>query len=136
MHFFYAPADILTCILSFTLPATLLYSTLSPSYNCISVLFLICLFSYLFILLYFFPPFHYVAGRDYSTVIKILDFEPGVTEKNLTIDIVDDTFLEMDETFILYLSSGAGAFLSPFAQAEVTIISNDGRCLYHYSNAG
>lgn len=82
--------------------------------------------------LYFPPCFtpHYIAAQDYSTVIQILEFEPGITEKNVTINIIDDKLIEVDETFVLHLSSGAGTFLSPFAQAEVTIISNDGRDLY------
>ena len=47
----------------------------------------------------------------------------------MEIRIIDDLSTEMNETLILYLSSGAGVFLSPFAQAEVTIIDNDDRVL-------
>ena len=45
---------------------------------------------------------------------------------NITI-ITDDEFTEVDETISLYLSSGAGVFLSPFARAEVVIFDDDGR---------
>ena len=48
----------------------------------------------------------------------------------MEICIIDDEFIEVDETFVLYLSSGTGVFLSPFAQTEVTIINNDGRYSY------
>ena len=48
--------------------------------------------------------------------------------KNVTISIIYDKVTEVDEDFVLYLSSGTGAFLSPFVQAKVTIINNDGRC--------
>jgi len=67
-------------------------------------------------------------GQDYTSVVKILEFEPQTTVKNVTISIIYDKVSEVDEDFVLYLSSGAGAFLSPFAQAEVTIINSDGRC--------
>ena len=80
--------------------------------------------------IYLFNSTLYVAGKDYLTAIKILEFEPGVTEKDVTINIIDDKFIEVDENLFLYLSSGTGAFLSPFTQAEVTIINNDGRYLY------
>ena len=48
----------------------------------------------------------------------------------MEICIIDDEFIEVDETFVLYLSSGTGVFLSPFAQTEVTILNNDGRYSY------
>ena len=44
---------------------------------------------------------------------------------NVEIRILDDMSVEMNETLILYLSSGNGVFLSPFAQAEVTIIDGN-----------
>ena len=69
----------------------------------------------------------HVAGQDYTSVAKILEFEPAMTVKNVTISIIYDKAIETDENFVLYLSSGTGAFLSPFAQAEVTITDNDGR---------
>ena len=64
------------------------------------------------------------------TVLATLEFEPGATEKQVEICIIDDKFIEVDETFVLYLSSGTGVFLSPFAQTEVTIINNDGMYIY------
>ena len=63
-------------------------------------------------------------------MLATLEFEPGATEKQVEICIVDDKFIEVDETFVLYLSSGTGVFLSPFAQTEVTIINNDGMYIY------
>ena len=82
------------------------------------------------ILLTFYTPrsiFPSLAGQDYSIVTEILEFLPGDTEKEVEIGILDDRFSEDIETFVLYLSSGAGAFLSPYAQAHVTLLDNDDR---------
>ena len=84
-------------------------------------------FPFSLLCMYPYSPHCHVAGQDYFTVIKILEFESGVTEKEVEINIIDDKFIEVDENFVLYLSSGAGVYLSPFAQAEVIIINNDGR---------
>ena len=67
-----------------------------------------------------------IAGQDYLTVLKILEFDPGTTKKEVEINIIDDKLIEVDDSFVLYLSSGAGTYLSPFAQAKVIIIDNDG----------
>ena len=67
-------------------------------------------------------------------MLAILEFEAGATEKEVEICIIDDEFIEVDETFVLYLSSGTGVFLSPFTEAEVTIINNDGRYTPMYGN--
>jgi len=74
-------------------------------------------------------PTCYIAGQDFTSIAKILEFEPHITVKNVTISVTDDKVTEVDKTFVLYLSSGTGVFLAPFAQAEVTIINNDGRFL-------
>ena len=44
----------------------------------------------------------------------------------MDINITDDKFIEMNESISLYLSSGVGVSLSPFAKAEVIIINDDG----------
>ena len=66
------------------------------------------------------------ARKDYITLGEILEFQPGETEKNITICILDDSRVEGDETFDLYLSGGDGVHLSPFFRAEITIPENDG----------
>ena len=68
-----------------------------------------------------------VAGQDYEIVLQVLEFEPGVTEKEVDIKIINDEFVETNETFLLYLSSGTSVYLSPFAEAEVTIINDNGK---------
>ena len=70
-----------------------------------------------------------VAGQDYETVLQVLEFEPGVTEKEVDVSIINDEAVETNETFLLYLSSGTGpgVYLSPFAEAEVTIINDNGK---------
>ena len=70
---------------------------------------------------------HIAAGEDYKIVSSILEFQPGETEKRVTITIVDDKKIERNEFFQLYLSAGEGVHLSPFARAEITIINDDGR---------
>ena len=42
--------------------------------------------------------------------------------KRVDIRIIDDTNVEYDETFILYLTSGEGVHLSPFSRAEIVIM--------------
>ena len=68
-----------------------------------------------------------IVGQDYETVLQVLEFEPGVTEKEVNINITDDESIETNETFILYLSSGAGVYLSPFTETKITIINDDGK---------
>ena len=70
------------------------------------------------------------AGRDYTTLTEIVEFQPGETEKKLNIDILDDSRVENDETFELYLTGGGGVHLSPFSRAEVTIPENDGNLVF------
>ena len=68
-----------------------------------------------------------VARDDYTPVTQILEFQPGETEKEVTITIVDDERIEEAENFELYLTGGAGVHLSPFSRAVVTIINDDGK---------
>ena len=58
---------------------------------------------------------------------SILEFQPGETEKKVTITIIDDKKIERDESFQLYLSAGEGVHLSPFPRAAITIVNNDGK---------
>ena len=55
-----------------------------------------------------------------------MEFQPGETEKNITIHILDDSRVESAETFELYLTGGDGIHLSPIFRAEITILENDG----------
>ena len=68
-----------------------------------------------------------IATNDYTPVTQILEFQPGETDKEVTITIVDDARIEEAENFELYLTGGAGVHLSPFSRAVVTIINDDGK---------
>ena len=68
----------------------------------------------------------YLAGEDYITVTELVEFQPGETEKNITVYILDDSRTERAETFELYLTGGTGVHLSPFFRAVVTIVDDDG----------
>ena len=45
----------------------------------------------------------------------------------MTITILDDESTENNESFVLYLTSGVGVYLSPYSQSTVTIIDDDGK---------
>lgn len=69
----------------------------------------------------------YIAGEDYKPVSLILEFQPGETEKQITVKINNDKKIERDETFQLYLSAGEGAHLTPFPRTEIIILNDDGK---------
>ena len=64
----------------------------------------------------------YTAEEDYSTVIKILEFNSGSTYVDVNISIINDESIEGNETFTIYLTSDVGVNVS---QTEVTIIDDD-----------
>ena len=74
------------------------------------------------------------AGKDYITLSKIVEFQPGETEKIITIHILDDSRVERAESFELYLTGGDGVHLSSFFRAEITIPENDGNIKYIADN--
>ena len=63
-------------------------------------------------------------------VTEVLEFQPGETEKEVTVEIINDQNVELMEEFELYLTSGAGVYLSPFPRAEVVITNDDGKKLH------
>ena len=67
-----------------------------------------------------------LVGEDYTTLTEIVEFQPGETEQNIIIHILDDNKVESNETFELYLTGGAILHLSPFFRTEITIQENDG----------
>ena len=75
--------------------------------------------------------FNFLA-EDYTAVTVLLEFQPGETEKNITINILDDNRAESDEIFELDLAGGIGVHLSPFFRAEVIILDDDGNKYYQY----
>ena len=71
------------------------------------------------------PPFN-AAEEDFHIIIKILELDDNILAVNLT--IINDVFVESNETFVIYLTSGAGVKLFPHAQTEVIIIDDEGKC--------
>jgi uncharacterized protein (TIGR03118 family) len=70
---------------------------------------------------------HASQKSDYEISLGKVTFNPGETSKTFRILIVDDNFVEGDETIDLALSnpSGAGVGLGSPNTAEVTILDND-----------
>jgi Tol biopolymer transport system component len=64
---------------------------------------------------------------DYMTRVGTLYFAPGEPSKTLSIFLVDDSYDENDETFMIALSnaSGSGATLGSPAAAEIHLTDND-----------
>jgi len=67
------------------------------------------------------------AGQrtDYTIAAGHLTFLPGETTKILDVPIVDDVYVEGDETFTIALSNPAGAVLGGPSSSLVTITDND-----------
>ena len=63
---------------------------------------------------------------DYVPVVEIVTFLPEEVTKTVKVQILDDTNVEFNENFFLYLTSGEGVHLSPFSRAEVIIVNDDG----------
>jgi len=62
---------------------------------------------------------------DYGTTVGTLRFAAGETSKTFVIPIVDDGFVEGNETFTVTLSAPTGATLGSPQTATVTISEND-----------
>jgi uncharacterized delta-60 repeat protein len=66
------------------------------------------------------------ARCDYATSLDIVTFSPGETQKTISIPLIDDAYVEPDETFQLVLSNpGAGAVLGMPTMLTITIHDND-----------
>ncbi len=67
------------------------------------------------------------AGSDYVATAGTLTFAPGETSKTISIPVLDDSFVESNETFNVTLSNPtAGAVLASPSTNVVTIVDNDG----------
>ena len=56
-----------------------------------------------------------------------MEFQSGVLEREVEVEITDDDITELEEVITLYLSSGTDVYLHPHAQAHVKIVDNDGK---------
>ncbi len=64
------------------------------------------------------------AGTDYVAAAGTLTFDPGQTTQQLTVDVIDDTAVEANETLTVTLSDPTGATLANGA-ATGTVIDDD-----------
>ena len=62
---------------------------------------------------------------DYETSIDTVKFAAGETSKSVSVEIIDDAYLEGPETFTVSLTNPSGATLGSPANATVTIADND-----------
>jgi len=65
------------------------------------------------------------ARCDYATTIDTLTFAAGETTKTFSIPVIDDAFVEGNETVALRLSNPTNAALGAQATATLTITDND-----------
>jgi uncharacterized protein (DUF2249 family) len=66
------------------------------------------------------------SGKDYEKTTKKLKWDDGEAgDKTFTVDIIDDSKNEGDETFALKLKKAEGAELGKPKKAVVTIVDND-----------
>ena len=70
---------------------------------------------------------HGVATQncDFTIASGTLNFAQNETSKSFTVSIIDDAYVEGDETFPVKLSNPVGASLGTPSTATVTIIDND-----------
>jgi subtilisin family serine protease len=65
------------------------------------------------------------ARCDYLSALGTLTFAAGETSKTISILIIDDAYVEGDETFTVNLSNPSGALLGSQSTATVKIVDND-----------
>ena len=71
------------------------------------------------------PPTTASAGTDYLPVSITLVFQPGVTSQVVNIPILEDSFVEGNESITLVLSNLAGPATLGTSSATLSIIDND-----------
>ncbi|ELS05170.1 Calx-beta domain-containing protein [Xenococcus sp. PCC 7305] len=65
------------------------------------------------------------SGQDFISISDTLIFAPGDTEQEITVDIIDDSIFETDESFSLAIGNPTGAVLGDIRTAIVTIEDDD-----------
>lgn len=68
----------------------------------------------------------HAAREDYTALSSTVEFLPGETQKQITVEISNDKRIEEDERFQLDLTGGVGVHVSPLARTEITIENDDG----------
>ena len=65
------------------------------------------------------------ARCDYSAIVGTLEFAAGETSKTISVPIVDDSYLEGNESFTISLINPNGASVAAPSQITVTIVDNE-----------
>ncbi len=68
------------------------------------------------------------AGSDYTAVSGTVTFTPGQTSKTVTVNVLGNTTVEPNETFVVNLSGAVGATIAD-GQGVGTILNDDGPLL-------
>ncbi len=74
------------------------------------------------------------ARCDFNTAGGTLRFAAGETSKNITLSIVDDGYVEGNETLTVTLSNPSGTSLGTPSTATVTIVDNDANATNPFDN--
>ena len=75
------------------------------------------------------------AGEEYAPITGTLTFEPGDTEKTITVPILDDGLDEDSETFIVSLANAANATLGAATNAVVAVTDDDAPPIVSFEQA-
>ena len=70
--------------------------------------------------------FFFLEGADYISINEIVNFQSGETLKNVTITILDDSYIEGTEYFILEMESIEEVVTFSIRETAVAIQDNDG----------
>ena len=68
-------------------------------------------------------------GADYIPINEIVNFQSGETLKNVSITILDDSYVEETEFFILKIESMEGDVTFSVSEAVVAIQDDDGKII-------
>ena len=74
------------------------------------------------------------AGSDYISTTMDVTFDPGATTASVTVQIIDDTYIEENEIFSAFLTSSESNVVIGDDMANVTIVDDDGESHYHPSS--
>ena len=70
--------------------------------------------------------FFLLEGVDYISMNKVVNFQSGETLKNVTITILDDSYIEGTEYFVLEIESIEEVVTFLIRETAVAIQDNDG----------